>query len=364
MNAGRDAQDFEFDVAVSFAGDDREFVTDVVSALQDDGVRVFLDSQQQAEMWGHDLVEYFDQIYRIKSRFAVMFVSRAYGEKMWPRHERRSALARGLEQTEPYVLPVRLDDTLLDGLRPTVAYLDARRAGLAGIVEAVRHKVAGEPVVGPEPLDQVPRTEAEQQRLLLGRQPGWEYLYFFSRLLEERDSVEAIFRDHELQYGVPSGSHVSKADFFDWISAKAGDAGHLSATLERLMRRENQEVAFGVPGEPGDPDKIHHLASRWNAVYLDFMKWAARLRGTSVPEMFEHLVELLARFADDPVHKYRRMVDEVVQKGDRIPAGLAAGEHLDLSTTLTLEIPAEVSSAYHAELQRLTAEVEAGSCME
>lgn len=51
-------------------------------------------------MWGEDLIEFFDQIYRVDSRYALLFVSRFYAQKMWTRHERRSALARGLAQDD------------------------------------------------------------------------------------------------------------------------------------------------------------------------------------------------------------------------------------------------------------------------
>jgi len=96
----------EFDVALSFAGEEREYVEDVADALKAAGVKVFLDSDYLADTWGEDLVEYFDAIYRTRSRYAVLFISRHYAEKAWPRAERRSALARALEQRSPYVLPV------------------------------------------------------------------------------------------------------------------------------------------------------------------------------------------------------------------------------------------------------------------
>lgn len=101
---------YEFDVALSFAGEDREFVEGIVDQLGKSGLRVFYDTNYQAEMWGEDLIDYLDQIYRSKARYTMMFISRFYAEKMWTRHERRSALARALEQRSAYILPVRMDD--------------------------------------------------------------------------------------------------------------------------------------------------------------------------------------------------------------------------------------------------------------
>ena len=55
-----------------------------------------------------------------------MFISRHYAEKVWTKHERRSALARALEERVEYVLPARFDDTEIPGLRPTIHYQDLR----------------------------------------------------------------------------------------------------------------------------------------------------------------------------------------------------------------------------------------------
>ena len=44
--------EFEFDAAVSLAGEDREFVEEVVDRLKAESVRVFYDTDYQAAMWG------------------------------------------------------------------------------------------------------------------------------------------------------------------------------------------------------------------------------------------------------------------------------------------------------------------------
>jgi hypothetical protein len=136
---------YEFDVAVSFAGEDRDFVEVIVSRLKDAGIRVFYDTDYQVAMWGEDLAEYLDQVYRAKARYAIMFISRFYAEKMWTRYERRSALVRALGQESVYILPVRLDSTILEGLHQTIAYLDAQLMGPDGIVSATLAKLTGAP---------------------------------------------------------------------------------------------------------------------------------------------------------------------------------------------------------------------------
>ena len=354
MTEASEEPTYEFDVAVSFAREDCELVEEIVSRLKDTGIAVFYDTDYQADMWGEDLVEYLDQIYRVKARYAIMFISRSYAEKMWTRHERRSALARGLEQRSAYILPVRLDSTALDGLPPTVGYLDARLIGPDGIVSAALAKLRGIPPAQPAAITRVPRKEAERQQVLLARPPAWEFLYFASQLLHERNSVEAKYRDHEIHYASAAGEVVGRADIASYISRKASDASRLASKITRLVSdKVAQESAFGEPGQAGDPDRLAHLAKRWNSVYEEFMDWAASLRGASVPSEYDNLLELLARYADGPVEQYRTFVDKFFAKVDAVPAALAAGNEVRLEMALVVSIPDEDQAAYGAEFDRL-----------
>lgn len=135
--------DETFDVCLSFAGEQRDYVERIAVALKEAGLKVFYDQDEDiaAMLWGRDLGEVLDYAYREGSRLCVMFISEDYAAKAWTRHERRSALARAIEQDE-YVLPARFDDTELPGLRPTIAYLDLREVAPATLVEFVVKKLA------------------------------------------------------------------------------------------------------------------------------------------------------------------------------------------------------------------------------
>jgi hypothetical protein len=81
-------------------------------------------SGYQEHLWGKDLFVFFDEIYRKKSRFCVMFVSEQYRDRMWTNHERQSAQARVLEEKgAEYILPIQVEQIELPGLRPTVGYI-------------------------------------------------------------------------------------------------------------------------------------------------------------------------------------------------------------------------------------------------
>jgi hypothetical protein len=117
----------EYDVCLSFAGEQRPYVSEVADALRSFGIHVFYDEYERAALWGKDLYEHLDWVYRKAARYCLVFISSDYAAKVWTTHERRSAQARALEESREYVLPVRFDDTELPGLPPTVGYVSAKQ---------------------------------------------------------------------------------------------------------------------------------------------------------------------------------------------------------------------------------------------
>jgi hypothetical protein len=155
-NDGDGPESFEYDVALSLAGEDRGYVHPIAVSLRDRGVRVFYDEFKQSAMWGEDLVAFLDEVFRKTARYAVVFISRQYVEKKWPTHEGKSALARALVADSPYFLPVRLVDSELPGLRPTVGYIDARVAGRDQLISLILEKVGTA-----RPIERTPRTPGD-----------------------------------------------------------------------------------------------------------------------------------------------------------------------------------------------------------
>jgi len=125
--AGVGVAGHEYEIVLSFAGEDRDYVERVAAILKASDVSVFYDNYEEATLWGKDLVEHLHKVYSGSARFCVMFISKHYGEKVWPTHERRSAFEKAVESKEEYILPARFDDTDLPGLRKTVGYVDLRR---------------------------------------------------------------------------------------------------------------------------------------------------------------------------------------------------------------------------------------------
>lgn len=114
---------YEFEIALSFAGEDRPYVSQLANILRRRGVKFFFDEYEKQTLWGKNLYTHLSEIYQNKARYCVMFISQHYAAKLWTNHEREAAQARAFLEHEEYILPVRLDDTQLPGIPPTISYL-------------------------------------------------------------------------------------------------------------------------------------------------------------------------------------------------------------------------------------------------
>jgi hypothetical protein len=141
MVQSRPGGGFEYDVALSFAGEDRPYVERVAESLRDMGVRVFYDRFEEAQLWGVNLYDHLSEIYSKRARYTVMFVSRHYAAKVWTSHERQSAQARALQEHAAYILPARFDDTPVPGLASTVGYLSLQGREPASVADLVAQKL-------------------------------------------------------------------------------------------------------------------------------------------------------------------------------------------------------------------------------
>jgi len=132
----------KFDVAISFAGTERELAEHLADLVRNEGYKVFYDAYYEEQLWGKDLPVFFDEIYRKRSSYCVIFISQEYRDRMWTNHERKSAQARALkERGNEYILPVRVDDTELPGLQPTIGHIDISK-GLEFIASALIKKLS------------------------------------------------------------------------------------------------------------------------------------------------------------------------------------------------------------------------------
>lgn len=130
----------KYDIALSFAGENRPYVEEVATGLKTAGVSVFYDGFEKANLWGKNLIDHLAEIYA-NSRYVVMFISKEYIEKAWTTHERKHAQGRALFAQEEYILPARFDDTPVPGMTTTVGFQDLRNTNPGQLVELILAKL-------------------------------------------------------------------------------------------------------------------------------------------------------------------------------------------------------------------------------
>lgn len=138
---------FEYEVALSFAGEQRDYVKKVSEALTKLNVRHFYDYNEQVNIWGKNLTQYLDSVYFEKAMYFVPFISEEYVKKVWTNLEVKSALERNMLESRPdfqqYILPVRFDDTRVPGIAGSIADIDARKKKPQEIAQMIFEKVKG-----------------------------------------------------------------------------------------------------------------------------------------------------------------------------------------------------------------------------
>lgn len=132
---------YQFDVALSFASEDRKIAEDIASVLLIEGVKVFYDRFHKSDIWGKKLTKYFQEIYGPKARYVMILVSKYYPIKDWSDFEFSIARQEVKKRKTEFILPIKLDDTKIVGIHEDVAYLDYESEGIDGIADTIVKKL-------------------------------------------------------------------------------------------------------------------------------------------------------------------------------------------------------------------------------
>jgi hypothetical protein len=176
-------------------------------------------------------------------------------------------------------------------------------------------------------------------------------LYYASVLLQRRGEVEEKWRDHEIRYAPRAARRIADDDILKYISSEAQTAIEIVNGIYRVLNSEACLLAFGDVGEPGNPERIEHLATRLIGIYEELLDWARNIRGTSVSANMRNTLDIVARITDHPIEEIRGFVDTYVAMAERLPARLRAGEHVRIQMPLTFTVDEAVMAEYRESLK-------------
>lgn len=144
--------EYKYDVTLSFAGEDREYVEKFAKLLEKNDIKVFYDKFEEANLWGKDLGIHFDTVYRKSAKYCILFISKYYKEKVWTNYELKTSIAGAIQNNSEYILPARFDDTEIDGVRPTIGYINLQKTSPEKLAELFLSKLKENPS---EPISEV-----------------------------------------------------------------------------------------------------------------------------------------------------------------------------------------------------------------
>ena len=130
-----------YDIVISFAGEDRLVAEAIASQLRIKGLKVFYDDYEQANLWGKDLYTHLTKIYRDEAKYCLMLLSKNYSKKQWTNHERKAAQSRAFSENREYILPLKLDNTSVDGILDTTGYIDYSKVKFEKLIDMISDKI-------------------------------------------------------------------------------------------------------------------------------------------------------------------------------------------------------------------------------
>jgi hypothetical protein len=132
---------FPWDVAVSFAGEDRQIVESFREELNANGYTVFYDFDEQHKLWGENLRRKLGDVYAHEAQYMVVFLSKSYPEKDWTNFELEIGRDAKSKRTSTYLLPLVVDDVHVVGLSKDVGYVDLRRVSVIEAAQILIRKI-------------------------------------------------------------------------------------------------------------------------------------------------------------------------------------------------------------------------------
>lgn len=132
---------FEYDVALSFAKQDRGAADQFAQLLKSRDISLFMDEYQSAGQWGSDTIDHLVNLYSRKARYCLLFISQHYPLDTWTEAERMDAQQRALRDANEYILPLQLDDRRVPGIMQSAGYTDLRQRPMEDIVDLLAQKL-------------------------------------------------------------------------------------------------------------------------------------------------------------------------------------------------------------------------------
>lgn len=261
-----------------------------------------------------------------------MVLSPAFFSKAWTQRELQGLAAREVDAGTKGTLPVwhNVDRRYILHRSPTLA--DRLGALTCAGIDDVADKISAAltradsfPAVGgrTDPLVQsvnvdgsenpvlrfdVAMTDGDWARLVSERPDFWEYRLFAGLLAQGKADLESKWHDHEMRLPRGPRQELDAASAPDFVAREMSWLITQIRPIDRLLSPSVMSLAFGAPGEHGDPARIEHVARRLLEIYEGLLDWAASVRNIPATPSVTVYLEATAHVVDQPLREMREFV--------------------------------------------------------
>jgi subtilisin family serine protease len=133
-----------FAVALSYAGENRDYVKKVLAELRRtlDRDEIFYDRYYESEIVGPNMDVRLQRIYHDDTELIAVFISAEYESKQWTGLEWRAMRDIIKRRRDEDILPLRFDDTDVPGLFSIDGYIDLRQRDPENVADLILERLA------------------------------------------------------------------------------------------------------------------------------------------------------------------------------------------------------------------------------
>lgn len=137
-------ENIHFRVAVSFPGEYRKYVSQVVAIIRNKlGCdAIFYDYDYQAQLARPNLDILLQKIYKENTDLVVVFICSEYAEKQWCGLEWRAIRELIKDKADDKIMFIRFDDSRIDGVFSIDGYIDARFKEAKDVARLILNRIA------------------------------------------------------------------------------------------------------------------------------------------------------------------------------------------------------------------------------
>jgi hypothetical protein len=244
---------YKYDLALSFAGEQRHLAATFAQRLDASGYSIFYDEFNQSELWGRDLSVVLAKIYAEQARYCLIILSHEYLQKPWTNHERRSSISEFINKRGDYILCLKVDEVDLPGYSSVMGYISLKRYSEDEVYQLLLQKLGR-----PNHANQLSRLDVNDTELAARVIEACFRRAIYSRMDSEinlramYDSIgKAIgillnitpkIHDQALQF--TCGEIINALDEIDRVQTQSseGISNHLEPRLRMLIDENKQKV--------------------------------------------------------------------------------------------------------------------------